>query len=180
MRSFRMAMFNFNKAVRRLPRRDLGRCHSRRVSGRDLSRPAGSVDGRAQARVALTLEPPRRLCRGVRKLLSDVKLSFERQVADESSAGQTASVSEEAQLAPREKKIFAILKADESTYIDEIVERLEPELSSSEIFAALFEHELAANVRQLSERISWKAFGPLSLQLLALGKARVSCRILRA
>ena len=114
------------------------------------------------------------------KLLSDVKLSFEPQVADESSAGPTASVSQEAQLAPRQKKIFAILKADESSYIDEIVERLEPELSSSEIFAALFEHELAGNVRQLSESISWKAFGPLSLQLLALRQARVSCRISRA
>lgn len=46
-------------------------------------------------------------------------------------------------LSPHERKIFAPLKADEATHIDELVERLEPELSSSEIFAALFERELA-------------------------------------
>jgi hypothetical protein len=34
------------------------------------------------------------------------------------------------------------LKADEATHIDEIVESLEADLSSSEIFAALFELEL--------------------------------------
>jgi DNA processing protein len=72
------------------------------------------------------------------ELPTDVKLRLEPEVADESSTGQTASLFQEAELAPHEKKIFAILKADESTYIDEIVERLEPELSSSEIFAALF------------------------------------------
>jgi DNA processing protein len=50
---------------------------------------------------------------------------------------------------PAEKQIFALLKADDSTHIDEIVERLEPALSSSEIFAALFELELAGTVKQL-------------------------------
>jgi DNA processing protein len=35
-----------------------------------------------------------------------------------------------------------LLKADESTHIDQMVERLENEVSSSEIFAALFELEL--------------------------------------
>ena len=52
-------------------------------------------------------------------------------------------------LSPHERRIFALLKADEATHIDEIVDRLEPELSSSEIFAALFELELAGKVRQL-------------------------------
>ena len=49
-----------------------------------------------------------------------------------------------AELPPHERKILKLLKADEATQIDEIVERLETELSSSEIFAALFELELAA------------------------------------
>jgi len=35
-----------------------------------------------------------------------------------------------------------LLKADESTHIDQLVELLENEMSSSEIFAALFELEL--------------------------------------
>jgi len=52
-------------------------------------------------------------------------------------------------LSPHERKIYALLKADETTHIDEIVERLEEELSSSEIFAALFELELAGKIRQL-------------------------------
>jgi len=41
------------------------------------------------------------------------------------------------------------LKADEATHIDEIVETLEADLSSSEIFAALFELELAGKVKQM-------------------------------
>jgi DNA processing protein len=48
-----------------------------------------------------------------------------------------------------QKKIFALLKADESTHIDDIVEQLAPDISSSEIFAALFELELAGKVKQL-------------------------------
>jgi DNA processing protein len=53
---------------------------------------------------------------------------------------------------------FALLKADEATHIDEIVERLEPELSSSEIFAAWFELELAGKVRQLAGKNFVKSF----------------------
>ena len=52
-------------------------------------------------------------------------------------------------LSPVEKRVFALIKPDESTHIDELVERLDPEVSSSEIFAALFELELSGKVRQL-------------------------------
>jgi hypothetical protein len=41
-------------------------------------------------------------------------------------------------LAPDEKRIFSVLRADEPTPIDELAERLVVELSSSQIFAALF------------------------------------------
>jgi DNA processing protein len=92
------------------------------------------------------------------ELPTDVKLALEPKPGDESSAGQTASLFQEAELAPYEKKIFAILKADESTHIDEIVERLEPTLSSSEIFAALFELELAGKVKQLPGKNFVKSF----------------------
>ncbi|MFB3813221.1 MAG: DNA-processing protein DprA [Terriglobales bacterium] len=61
----------------------------------------------------------------------------------------TASLFDDAALSPHEKKIFALLKADEATHIDELVERLEPQMSSSEIFAALFELELSGKIRQL-------------------------------
>jgi len=92
------------------------------------------------------------------ELPTEVRLALEPKVAAESSAGQTASLFQEGELAPHEKKIFAILKADESTHIDEIVERLAPQLSSSEIFAALFELELAGKVRQLPGKNFVKSF----------------------
>jgi DNA processing protein len=92
------------------------------------------------------------------ELPTDVKLALEPKAGDESLASQTASLFQEAELAPHEKKIFAILKADESTHIDEIVERLEPALSSSEIFAALFELELAGKVKQLPGKNFVKSF----------------------
>jgi len=49
-------------------------------------------------------------------------------------------------------------KADEATHIGEMVDRLETELSSSEIFAALFELELAGKVRQLPRKNFVKSF----------------------
>ena len=61
-------------------------------------------------------------------------------------------------MAPHERRILGLLKKDEATQIDVIVEKLEPELSSSEIFAALFELELAGKVRQLPGKNFVKAF----------------------
>ncbi len=69
--------------------------------------------------------------------------------ADESKAPATASLFTDEPLAPHEKLILGVLRADEARHIDELVERLEPQVSSSEIFAALFELELAGKVRQL-------------------------------
>ena len=42
-----------------------------------------------------------------------------------------------------------MLRADESTHIDEIVETLDAHLSSSEILPRLFELELSGRIRQL-------------------------------
>jgi DNA processing protein len=92
------------------------------------------------------------------ELPTDVRLRLQPQGTDESPAGQTASLFQESELPPHEKKIFALLKADEATHIDEIVERLEPGLSSSEIFAALFELELAGKVKQLPGKNFVKSF----------------------
>lgn len=88
----------------------------------------------------------------------DVRLKLAPEGKPESPGGQTASLFEEGELPPHEKKIFGLLKADEATHIDEIVERLEPELSSSEIFAALFELELAGKVKQLPGKNFVKSF----------------------
>ena len=81
-------------------------------------------------------------------LPNDVKLKLAPPAKPGTETAETASLFEN-KLSPVEKKLFAIIKPDESTHIDELVERLEPEVSSSEIFAALFELELSGKVRQL-------------------------------
>jgi DNA processing protein len=87
-----------------------------------------------------------------------VRLALTPATGDESSTGQTASLFGESELPPHERKILKLLKADEATHIDEIVERLETELSSSEIFAALFELELAGKVKQMPGKNFVKSF----------------------
>ena len=76
------------------------------------------------------------------ELPADIRLRLT-PTPSESPDTQTASLFKDAELPPHERRILALLKADESTHIDELVERLEPELSSSELFAALFELELS-------------------------------------
>src|SRR3954470_22638145 len=78
---------------------------------------------------------------------------------NESKAPTTASLFEDDQaLGPAERRIYALLKPDESTHIDEMVEQLEPQVSSSEIFAALFELELSGKIKQLPGKYFVKAF----------------------
>ncbi|HEY1265454.1 MAG TPA: DNA-processing protein DprA [Terriglobales bacterium] len=88
----------------------------------------------------------------------DVRLTLEPQQADESQEGETASLFADEKLGPHERKILAILKPDEAVQLDTIIERLEPDLSSSEIFAALFELELAGKVKQLPGKNFVKSF----------------------
>jgi len=76
----------------------------------------------------------------------------------ESSAPETASLFPDDDTSPHERKILRLLKPDESTHIDEIVETLESEVSSSEIFAALFELELSGKIRQLPGKNFVKSF----------------------
>jgi DNA processing protein len=92
------------------------------------------------------------------ELPADVRLALEPAASAESEAGQTASLFQEGDLPPHEKKILALLKADEATHIDELVERLEPAISSSEIFAALFELELSGKIKQMPGKNFVKSF----------------------
>ncbi len=61
-------------------------------------------------------------------------------------------------MSPGERKLLSILRQDESTHIDEIIEKLEPEVSSSEVFTALFELELNGKIRQLPGKNYVKSF----------------------
>ncbi len=77
---------------------------------------------------------------------------------NESPEPETASLFPDEVASPHEKKILKLLKADESTHIDQLVELLEAEMSPSEIFAALFELELNGKVRQLPGKNFVKSF----------------------
>ncbi len=48
-----------------------------------------------------------------------------------------------------QQKVFSVIKADESIHIDELIERFDSQLSSSEIFSALFELEMSNKIRCL-------------------------------
>ena len=92
------------------------------------------------------------------ELLENIRLALTSSRPDESTQGSTASLFPDEGLPPHEKRILSLLKADEATHIDEIVERLENEMSSSEIFAALFELELGGKVRQMPGKNFVKSF----------------------
>jgi len=77
---------------------------------------------------------------------------------NESPEPETASLFPDEATSPRERNILKLLKADESTHIDQLVELLENEMSSSEIFAALFELELNGKVKQLPGKNFVKSF----------------------
>ncbi len=88
----------------------------------------------------------------------EVRLTLTPASAPESSGAKSASLFPDDGLPPHEKRLLSLLKADEATHIDELVEKLEHEMSSSEIFAALFELELNGKVRQMPGKNFVKSF----------------------
>ena len=83
------------------------------------------------------------------ELPADVRLALTPPEQPASEEGTSASLFQGAELPASEKKVFGLLRADESTHIDQLVERLASHLSSSEIFTALFELELSGRIRQM-------------------------------
>ena len=83
------------------------------------------------------------------ELPADTRLALTPVEQSASEGGTSASLFQGAELSPHEKRVLGLLKSDESTHIDQLVERLCAHLSSSEIFAALFELELSGRIRQL-------------------------------
>src|SRR5271169_106040 len=82
-------------------------------------------------------------------LPTEIRLALTPPEGAASNGPETASLFDSPDLSPEEKRIYSILRADEPTHIDELVERLVAELSSSQIFAALFELELSSRIRTL-------------------------------
>jgi DNA processing protein len=82
-------------------------------------------------------------------LSSQVRLELESEGPDESKSETTASLLVDPALSAQEGMVLEILRTDDSQQIDEILERLETQLTSSEVFTALFELEMAGRVRGL-------------------------------
>lgn len=97
-------------------------------------------------------------------LPSQARLALENERAVEMAArgeslpGATASLfgngaafgsAAESPMGDHERMVHQYLRADEATQLDELLERLEGELASGEIFTALFELELAGRIRQM-------------------------------
>ena len=89
-------------------------------------------------------------------LPSQIRLELEDELAGdgqgESKTAGTASLFNEAGSNPlpeHERIVFERLRHDESTQLDELIEGLEAELGSAEIFTALFELEIMGRVKQL-------------------------------
>ncbi|MBB5343114.1 DNA-processing protein DprA [Tunturibacter empetritectus] len=96
-------------------------------------------------------------------LPSEIRLALEDEQAaagggSESKPGGTASLFNDTPLPEHERIVFEKLRHDESTQLDELIEQLEAELGSAEIFTALFELELAGRVRQLPGKNYVRAF----------------------
>jgi DNA processing protein len=96
-------------------------------------------------------------------LPSQIRLALEDEMeaaggSSESKAGGTASLFNDTPMPEQERIVFDRLRHDESTQLDELIEQLEAELGSAEIFTALFELELAGRVRQLPGKNYVRAF----------------------
>ncbi len=69
--------------------------------------------------------------------------------SDESNAALSTSLFTDAPLPQPEQMVLERLRHDESLQLDDLIEGLDGRMGSSEIFAALFELELAGRVKQL-------------------------------
>jgi DNA processing protein len=82
-------------------------------------------------------------------LPSQVRLELESEAGVASKPESAASLLPDPGLRPEEAMVLEVLRSDESLQIDEILELLEAQLTSSEVFTALFELEMAGRIRQL-------------------------------
>jgi DNA processing protein len=83
------------------------------------------------------------------ELPSPVRLELEAGAPSASKSETTASLLPDPVLRPEEAMVLEVLRTDQSLQIDEVLELLETQLTSSEVFTALFELELTGRVRCL-------------------------------
>lgn len=92
------------------------------------------------------------------ELSTDVRLELDAQSRIASEGQAAASLFEDKPLPPAEESLLRVLRHDEALQMEEILEKLEGEMSSSEIYTALFELELAGRIRQLPGKNYVKSF----------------------
>ena len=92
------------------------------------------------------------------ELPTDVRMELDGQPGIASEGPSAASLFEEKPLPPAEESLLRVLRHDEALQMEEILEKLEGEMSSSEIYTALFELELAGRIRQLPGKNYVKSF----------------------
>jgi DNA processing protein len=83
------------------------------------------------------------------ELSSEVRMQLEAEAPSASKAESPASLLPDPVLRAEESMVLEVLRADQSLQIDEILELLETQLTSSEVFTALFELELTGRIRCL-------------------------------
>jgi len=84
------------------------------------------------------------------ELPSEIRLRLQdRQAEATSQSGELFEQAPPLPLPAAQQKILSAIKPDESTHIDELMEKFESVLSSSEIFSGLFELEMNNKIRQL-------------------------------
>jgi DNA processing protein len=82
-------------------------------------------------------------------LSSQVRLKLEQEAGLESKSEAAASLLADPMLRPEESIVLEVLRTDESLQMDELLEKLETQLTSSEVFTALFELEISGLIRCL-------------------------------
>jgi DNA processing protein len=83
------------------------------------------------------------------ELPSQVRIELESTGSSASKPEPQASLLPDPVLRPEEALVLEILRADESLQIDEILDLLEAQLTSSEVFTAIFELEMTGRIRCL-------------------------------
>lgn len=83
------------------------------------------------------------------ELPSQIRLDLEAEAPPASKTEAQASLLPDPVLRPEEAMVLEVLRTDESLQLDGILELLETQLTSSEVFTAIFELEMAGRIRAL-------------------------------
>jgi DNA processing protein len=83
------------------------------------------------------------------ELSSLIRIELESESTSASKTEPQASLLPDPVLRPEEAMVLEVLRTDESLQLDDILELLETQLTSSEVFTAIFELEMAGRIRAL-------------------------------